>query len=400
MIMARLKHSFWIVSASMTLAVFSSPTNAQKAGFASEDQPGEVVVAEEDGPALIVDGEAVVTVEDGSLEGWQSRTAVRQQRDGKTVFLRPTDSAFENPDRRMSLELKYFFPLSDPLDWTCGNFDHAARPAEGKTKLISGLISRRQADHELFSLSTDSQGVEIQWVDFHKLTGAKHAALLITGRPENTKSASKPDAKDSTAASDPLPPGEASLRVLRLTPAPRGWKVVRQLAMLPIDPDQLPGRWLPGCLMDTWDRPRGLGNKGMFVGRVIALLMKVDGRYAVDFHGEALHDDSHCRVWLTRDSDAWGAPIAIRFINLAIVKPDDSVRDVRVLAVLYETKDSRRTQIALDYPMCRTPMLEQMQRLAASFGQGKSGGGLSASRLLGENLLDELSRRLVDGRYH
>jgi hypothetical protein len=146
-----------------------------------------------------------------------------------------------------------------------------------------------------------------------------------------------------------------------------------------------------------------LGDRAAFVGRVIGVLKRIDNRYAVDFYGESLHVDSDCRVWLSPVGHAWGRPVAIRFVDLPVKKGPDAIGRVSALAIRYEDGQSSGRWIAIDYPLCRSPMLEQLRQIARRLESRSSGRNRRSppqlSDIVGEDLADELERRLVDGVY-
>jgi len=408
-------------------------------GTVHADEAATIVALSEE--IFIGDDETAIVVEEDetAIAEWTTRPAVIRQSDDGAIYLRTTDAAFENPDARMALELKYHFPLVEAPMWNCDPLNrHSGGPVnngdeqgdddstdandsvvEGEDseraerseddELTPGLLARLIDGEKQFPLRLDTPGIEVQWLDYRARLRPKHAVLLIGNQPvsEELLAVDVPDVVedvDAAGAGRSDEATDASLRVLRLNRTlGGGWRVMRQVASVSLKEEDMIAAAMGRCLLDTWDRPPDVGGRISFWGRVIAVLIQPDDRYAVDFYGESLNEESHCRVWLTGEEHPWGIPQAIRFIEIPIAEDTEATpREISVLAIRYVDAAGDEHAIAIDFPLCRTPMLDQLQRLAKSMGRrrGRGGrGGFSAQRLLGDELLDELSRRLVDGHY-
>ena len=385
-----------------------APADAPAGGLAVSEEPAVVVVEEE--PAVVVGDE------DSAAEVWNPRPAVVQQREGRTFYLRPNGEAFVDPDERLSLEIKYFFPLAETNlkpDVPKHSLNRAAELPED-ARLLLAPSARVKLHAGTFPIAVDSDTssgrLEIEWLDY-QAARPQRAVLLITGRaaapvaedPSSDATDKRPDAAGRGATADSSAPPEASLQVLRLRAHDDGWEVTRGRAARSLAEAELPERWTPGGLLDTWDRWPELGDRAAFVGRVIAVLKQIDGRYAVDFYGESLHRDSDCRVWLGPVGHAWGRPVAIRFVDLPVQKSEDTIGRISALAIYYEDGESKGRWVAIDYPLCRSPMLDQLRQIARQLeSRRRARNRRPAPQLrdiVGEDLADELERRLVDGVY-
>lgn len=347
------------------------------------------VVAGDEPAVLVVDeGQPLVeaAVADENPRGrWQAVSP--REVDGHVCYSRQSSDAFDDPDARTNLEIKYYFELPDET-LPRGNLTrwNDGEPAETIRLQLPPLrgASREGLEGEVvieLPVQPDEPAAEIEWLDYETQPKPKTAVVWLPPQ---------------------APGGPTSLYVVPVAAGQGPLKLGGSLARRSIGAEEVPEHYLPGGLLDTWDRPRSLGHRGNFFGRVIAMLKHVDGRYAVDFYGEVLHEESDCRVWLTPDEHPWGRPVAIRFIELPILRTGGDVSEVTVLGVQYETPDGGSKVIAFDYPLCSPPILEQLRKLAAGAQSGGSRGGSAPDlgRLIGEDVLDEFSRRLVDGKYH
>ncbi|MCA9102461.1 MAG: hypothetical protein R3C10_14000 [Pirellulales bacterium] len=359
------------------------------AGDAGVD--GDVIVGEgisEDG--LNFDGIVEEGIGDDTLGGvdgqWRARRVEAREVAGRPAFIRQSSQAYEDPDQPHSLELKYYFDLGEaPLELR-GNFDRlppldpdapvvleANRDYEGPAGLFPRTISNRSAD---------SAG---EWIDFRSKLRPRQVLLLdVVGTPP-----------------------KRSLRMLNVRVRADGVNhmLVRDLdAQRMIDANELVEGVPLKAAIDVWDKPSLIGNGSAFLGRVIAVLKEIDGRYAVDFYGENLHPDSDCRVWLSGVGDPMGRPVGLRFVELPVRKDEDRVADVPVLGVNFVADDGATRTIAFDFPMCESQTMAGLRQVAklleavdVDLGAGEQSQNLE--QIIGPDLLDEFSRRLVNARY-
>lgn len=253
--------------------------------------------------------------------------------DGRDVFLRPFAEAFVDPDQRMNLEPKYYFLLNDRAS--------DARFAEAAADNVAGGGWR---------------------LEYRGLPKSGAAVLWARLSPDSTLTISRESA-------DPQA-GEA--------------KVVASQKL-----DSLP-RPLGDYPLDVLDRPpRGEPGAGV-LGRVIAVLKREDGRYAIDFYAESLARESIRRLWLA--DAAGGTPRGICFHEIA-VRWAEGVKTVAVISVLYADR-----WVAYDFPLARPLVLDNLRKLSVGGSNAKAAAAppVDAARLLGEDLVDEFSRRLVD----
>lgn len=343
---------------------------------------GEPPTADEEASA-IVDDETVVS-EEGTSQGdggWKARRISLRKVGETPAFTRHSSEAFEDPDDRMSLELKYYFDLpvesaADIAASTAGKLsrgrklDPSANLIAGPQIQSSGIgIPLPQPLH----IGAGNIENDVEWLDYQSGDKAKVIAGLFAAN------------EDSLA-----------LVVARVAPHEQGLALDKQIALRQVKADELPARCLDGGLLDTWDRPRSLGSRAMFLGRVIAVLKQQGGRFAVDFHGEMLHPDSDCRVWLWREESGIGRPVGIRFVEIPVKKSAGTVGTTWVLAVVIAGNDPPVRAIAFDYPLCRPAIMAQLQRTGEN---SSSGSQPDLEKLVGADLLDEFARRLVNGTY-
>lgn len=332
---------------------------------------------------FIVGDDTVVVSEDAETTTHAIAISPREV-DGQPAFHRQSSEAFVDPDDRLNLQPKYYFDL----------------PEEATSEIVGPHLGRATSKHPIqqialaddfkddqieltaeqrgwFPLSAEQAGarnIVWEWLDYQADPASKLIVMCL-----------------------PTDDG-AVLHVMTGEQQQTDWLLKRQLAARTIPQDELPQDASPRDILDTWDRPQSLGQKAAFFGRIIALLKQVDGRHAIDFYGEALHTDSDCRLWLP---PLEGRPMTLRFIDLPIIKDDGQVAPVTVIGVTYEDEAGVQHSIALDYPLCSPPLLEQLRRLAASRGPttGDPSAGPDLAKLIGADVLDEFARRLVAGTY-
>ena len=367
------------------------------AGAATGEDPvvvEQAIVVEEEGivsesPASD-EGDAAVVEGDTAAE-WNARPIAQRKVGDTSVYVRQSSDAFFDPDARQALEPKYYFEVEEPLPPTASLDRRQGESAPARFELsddpaLAALASRFPLDFTVKEGDSDAEarnsgaevrnsGAEAQWLDYVSGDRSKLVAVLL------------PPVKDSDS-------DQAQLLVLRVKQAGDHWVVDKLVAERSLAAKELAPAAAGRLRLDTWDRPMGLGSKAVFLGRVIAVLKIVDGRYAVDFYGEALHPDSDCRVWLSPPGHELGTPRGIRFSELPVRKGADRVATAWVLAVDYERADREHATIAIDYPICRPAIMAQMTKI-----NNPRKPGPDLQKLLGDDLLDEFTRRIVDGTY-
>jgi hypothetical protein len=355
-------------------------------GIVSESAEGE------DSDATIVEGDAAAE--------WNARPIAPRMVGEAPIYVRQSSDAFFDPDARQALEPKYYFEIEEPLPAATSLDRRQGEPAPTRIELgddpaLAPLASRFPLEFSDKNETSNAEarnsgaealisGAEAQWLDYVAGDRAKLVAVLLP--PAKTSDATTSDTSEAAT--------QAQLLVLRVKQAGDHWVVDKLIAERSIDARELAPAAAGRLRLDTWDRPMGLGTKAVFVGRVIGVLKVIDGRYAVDFYGEALHPDSDCRVWLSPPGHELGTPRGIRFSELPVRKGTDRVATAWVLAVDYERPDGEHATIALDYPICRPAIMAQMSKL-----NNPRKPGPDLQKLLGEDLLDEFTRRIVDGTY-
>jgi hypothetical protein len=392
--------SSWIGRLAILCAAVLPAVWAKTAHGCEDPAIAEEAIVEE---GVVVDSEPTVTdegettvVETGSSTEWSARPIRQREVGAVPAYVRQSSDAFENPDARQSLELKYYFEVPDAMAMATSLDRRQGDPALGRIELdgpaaLGDLADRfpldfgRAAEATEANAEAQNAGAEAQWLDYVSGDRAKLVAVLLPATAGKEKEIAA-DAGD--------PANDAWLLVLRVKLAGDHWVVDKKLAARAIDAQELPPPSPGRMRLDTWDRPMGLGSKSVFLGRLIGVLKVVDGRYAVDFYGEALHPDSDCRVWLAPPEHSLGTPRGIRFSELPVRKADDRVATAWVLLVDYETSAGARSTIALDYPICRPAIMAQMSKI-----NNPRKPGPDLQKLLGDDLLDEFTRRIVDGTY-
>jgi hypothetical protein len=390
------------------------PTWSHPVATACEDPVVvEEAVVVEDG--LVVDEEGIVSespagddgdaavVEGDSAAEWNARPIAQRKVGDTGVYVRQSSDAFFDPDARQALEPKYYFEVDGALPPAASLDRRQGEPAPMRIELgddpaLAALASRFPLDFgakdeqaraggvEARNSGAEARnsGAEAQWLDY---VSGDRAKLLVVLLPPMKSGTSTTDAAGDAA-------NQAQLLVLRVKQAGDHFVVDKVVAERSIDAKELAPAGAGRLRLDTWDRPMGLGSKAVFLGRVIALLKVVEGRYAVDFYGEALHPDSDCRIWLSPPGHELGTPRGIRFSELPVRKGADRVATAWVLDVDYERADGTHATIALDYPICRPAIMAQMSKL-----NNPRKPGPDLQKLLGDDLLDEFTRRIVDGFY-
>lgn len=344
-------------------------------------------------PALAEDEEAVVVGEDEAViadegdaadAGWNARPIPLREVGDRQAFIRQSSEAFDDPDERLSLELKYYFELpaeqAKELAESAGQMRGQSQSAAGAQ--LSAGPSTASAPWAaalplpLGNAPNSKRRAEVEWLDYQTGPNPKAIVALL-----------------DAAAGSPA----ASLLVARVTAGVDGVQIDKQTAVRELDGAQLPGDCAAGGLLDVWDRPKSLGSRAMFLGRVIAVLKQIDGRYAVDFYGETLHPESDCRVWLWKVGAPQGRPQGIRFVEAPVKKGPDAVADVWTLAIITQPAEGEIAAVAIDYPLCRPAIMAQLQRAPAAGESAAPPPDLE--KLVGADLLDEFARRLVNGTY-
>lgn len=375
--------SLWLpacaLGAALTLLLLALPAGGPAAAQESGEEEAAVVVGED---------EAVVSeTSDAQASAWNARAISLRPVGDKPAYVRQSSEAFEDADARLGLELKYYFELPPTkIDSTAAIEGPLAkgRKLEPGEQLLAGPEITSQPWAGALPLALDSMslrpGFDVEFVDYEAGAKAKViAAILPPGKSAGDKS---------------------TLIVARTSSAAGGLQIDKTNAVREFPTAELPQHCVPGGLLDTWDRPKTLGSRALFVGRVIAVLKLVDGRYAVDFYGEALHPDSDCRVWLWRDGDSLGKPVGIQFTEVAVKKGPDAVGNAWVLAVAIDGAGDALRTIAFDYPLCKPAVMAQLQAAAPKPGAGgKAAPPPDLEKMVGSDLLDEFSRRLVNGTY-
>lgn len=385
----------------LALATLLSASWPARDAVAEDPVVVEEAIVVEDG--LVVDEEGVVSESPASDEGdaavvegdavaeWNARPIAQRKVGDTSVYVRQSSDAFFDPDARQALEPKYYFEIDEALPPAASLDRRQSETAPTRFELsddpaLAALASRFPLDFSVKDEDSSAaagaprpeariSGAEAQWLDYVSGDRAKLVAVLL------------PPVKDSDS-------DQAQLLVLRVKQAGDHFVVDKVVAERSLAAKELAPAAAGRLRLDTWDRPMGLGSKAVFLGRVIAVLKIVDGRYAVDFYGEALHPDSDCRVWLSPPGHDLGTPRGIRFSELPVRKGADRVATAWVLAVDYERADREHATIALDYPICRPAIMAQMSKL-----NNPRKPGPDLQKLLGDDLLDEFTRRIVDGTY-
>lgn len=395
----RSRRAAWLVACGTVLALATLLLAGWPAGAAGGKVPdvvGEASIVED---GIVVEEEGIVSespagkegdaavVESDSAAEWNARPIAQRKVGDAPVYVRQSSDAFFDPDARQALEPKYYFEVEKPLPPAASLDRRQGEPAPARIELSDDPALADLADHFPLDFGADARslGAEAQWLDYVSGDRAKLVAVLLP--PAKASGATTADATGD-------PANQAQLLVLRVKQAGDHWVVDKLVAERSMAAGELAPASAGRLRIDTWDRPMGLGSKAVFLGRVIAVLKIIDGRYAVDFYGEALHPDSDCRVWLSPPGHELGTPRGIRFSELPVRKGADRVATAWVLAIDFERADGERATIAIDYPICRPAIMAQMSKL-----NNPRKPGPDLQKLLGDDLLDEFTRRIVDGTY-
>lgn len=341
----------------------------------------QVVVVEEE-TAGTVEEAATLASTDDSAAAWSPALVRPREVDGARGYSRQSSDAFTDPDQRLSLEAKYSFELDLADLPKLGNLVRGHSTA-GTWTITCSDAAKLGPLAELLPMEVKPveavAGVELEWLDYE--SGKPPRLLVAMVAPDDA--------------------AEATVEVVRGDTKAAEFVATKVEASRSIPSVELPPGCLPGGRLDVWDRPASLGSRANFYGRVIAVLKLIEGRYAVDFLGDALHSDSDCRLWLGGADHAWGRPVGIRFVEIPILKEGDRIVPTGVLGVIFENAAGERRAMGFDFPLCSAPTLVQLRKLSQGLGGsgGKSSPPPDLAKLVGEDVVDELSRRLVDGEY-
>ncbi len=345
---------------------------------------GEPAIVVEDEAVVVSDGEGdTVIVEESADQVWKALPVKIREVGGETAFIRQSTDAYVDPDDPMNLEPNYFFVLED-IPWSEeGNLSRGEASAGESISL--GRRARNLSFAKAFPIPDNLEKLDgdlhLEWLDMQVGALDTRRVMVALYVPD-----------DSAAA---------KLAVLRLRKQRGSWSVERVGAAKELAPGSIPAGVAPGSVIDTYNPPDELGGARVFFSKIIAVLTEVDGRYAIEFNGDSLSDTGVTRVMLTPVDHPLGRPVDIRFIEIPIARQDDRVAPATVLAVLYEAADGERTAIAIDYPLASTPLMVQMRQLVTRDNNrgGEDDTEDRLTKLLGADLVDELSRRLVNAQY-
>jgi len=327
---------------------------------------------------VVGDEPGVVSDETSPLSGWCLLECPTRQIDGRTVFVRRSAEAFDDPDARGGLELKYFFNLPSDLCPPHGNLSRGTVLEQGISIELSPVEMQEVMPASAATLA-EVPATEAEWLDWRQKPKAKSLALLTCDEA-----------------------GQAKLRVLEAAPDTSPLAVEKLIAERTFPTGELAIPHQVGGLLDACDRPALRPREAAFFGRVIAILKQIDGRYAVDLYGEKLHQDSDCRVLLTPVEHPWGRPVAVQFVEIPIRRSDGTIAPVSVLDVTYRRQDGALKHVGCEFPLCSTIALAQMRKMSSLIPKNAASQGRPAPdvrKLLGPDVAEELERRLVDGHY-
>ncbi|MBX3414368.1 MAG: hypothetical protein KF708_16895 [Pirellulales bacterium] len=341
----------------------------------------EVVVEEE---VTVAPAETLASEEDSAAASWNPSVVRPREVDGQLCYSRQSSDAFADPDQRLSLEAKYCFevPLDEvPVFGDLRNGTDDDFDSKYTTNDPARLTLPKPLGPVRISHPSAVAGAEMEWLDY--TSGKAPKVIVQLAAP-----------MDSETASIKLLRGDMDLET-------GDFKGEKEQASREFPRAEFPIDAQPYSNLDVWDIPKSLKSKSTFYGRVIAVLKQIDGRYAVDFYGEALHPDSDCRLWLSGADHAWGRPVGIRFDEIPILKEGGRIVPTAVLDVVFATATNERRAVAFDFPLCSSPALVQLRKLSQGLAsKDKTSPPPDLAKLVGEDVVDELSRRLVDGQYH
>jgi hypothetical protein len=328
--------------------------------------------------AVVVDeGGAVSTENDSAAADFAARPIEPRLLEGQNVYIRHSSDAFDDPDQRMSLEPKYFFVLPRPEPSTIASPSAASLSRNARITAPPNhedLARRAEALGDALTSNQSADAVAL-WLDYNN----PKPKLLATLAPADADSATLSVFRAKIDGDAVLLERLAAQRsILR-----------RNLATEPRNS------------IATWDFPKDWAGKSLFLNRLVAVLGCVDGRYCVDFYGTNLNPDADCRVWLMRKQDIPQRPVALRFTEIHLLRETGKVAPVSVLAVRWRAPDGQLSEMAIDFPLCRPAVMEQMQKLAADRKTADSANqqGPDLEKIVGADLLEEFARRLVNGTY-
>jgi hypothetical protein len=340
--------------------------------WAQETAEGVVEEAE----VVTADSGDVATVEEEAGHQFRALAIEPREADGQPYFIRQSSDAFVDPDQRLSLEAKYYFVLGAPP------------PSSTKQDEVAFYFEAPDSEEvveavgELASTVTKHQPMKAMggWLDANAKPQPSRLAIYLGGANQGDGKASSGGKLLVCRAA----PGEGEVAAIESVLAHRE---------LPADEQVID--------VTLWEIPEAWKSKATLLSRLVALLKRVDGRYCVDFYSQSLNAEADCRLWLTAEDHPLGQPIALAFAPLAIRKESQQIVPTDIVVVTYSRGENQRTRIGVDFPLCRPALMEQMQRLtAARRPQGnRAAKGPDLSKLLGADLLEEFSRRIVNGTY-
>lgn len=342
---------------------------------------GDDAVVVEQESAVVSEEEGVVS-DDEAGSAFTANEVVMRKVGERMAYIRQSTEAFADPDQPKSLELKYYFLLTDDAPFPSGNLAHDPA-ADRSITLSGGDVAVPDAVGKRLPLSVGKQStgdMAVEWQDY-----------LATPQPRNL-----------VALLRPVGDEPARLLAVRVEGEGDQLTIKKLTAEREIPADELPAAKSVQRLVDTFDRPAGLSAKAAMFGRLVAVLKVVGGRYAVDLYSERLHPESDCRVWLTPAEHAWGQAVAVSFRELPIRRGADEVVDVTVCSVAFENRQGKRTQIAFDYPLCSPAVVEQFRKMQAQQNKKPTAAKPNEpdlAKMLGADVLAEFESRLVNAPY-
>ncbi|MBX7075028.1 MAG: hypothetical protein K1X71_17940 [Pirellulales bacterium] len=352
----------------LLLSLFLSPVFV----WSQESADAEVEEAE----VVTADSGDVATVEEEASHQFRALAIEPREADGQSYFIRQSSDAFVDPDQRQSLEAKYYFVLGTPPPNSTKQEEVAfyfETPASVEIVRSFG---------ELPSAATKQQPAKAMggWLDANAKPQPSRLAIYLAGAIQRDGKASSGGKLLVCRAA----PGEVEVATIESVLAHRE---------LPADEQVID--------VAMWEIPEAWKSKATLLSRLVALLKRVDGRYCVDFYSQSLNAEADCRLWLTTEDHPLGRPISLAFGPLAIRKESQQIVETDIAELTYFGAEGQRTRIGVDFPMCRPALMEQMQRLTAARRPqaNRAAKGPDLSKLLGADLLEEFSRRIVNGTY-